>query len=183
MLCFINQDGTAPLRAEKSLKQYHLLLFSRSVVTDSLWPHGLQHARLPCPSLSPGVCSNSCPLSWWCHPAISPSVAPFSYCPQSFPALGSFAVSQLFASGGQCIRASASASDLPINIQGWFSLWLTGLLSLQSKGLSRVFSNNTVRKHWMKVKWWGLRKHCWLIALCQVCSHIVSLSPNNKFMK
>ena len=122
-------------------------MFSHSVVSDSLQPHGLQHARFPCPSPSPKVCSNSCPLSWCCHPTISSSVVPFSSCLQSFQASGSFQMSWLFISGGQCIRASASASDLPINIQGWFSLWLTGLLSLQSKGLSRVFSNNTVRKH------------------------------------
>ena len=114
-------------------------------MSDSLWPHGLQHTRLPCPSQPPGVCWNSCPLSWWCHPTISSSIAPFSSCPQSFPASGSFLMSRLFASGGQSIRASASASVLPMNIQGWFPLGLTGLLSLQSKGLSRVFS--TVQKH------------------------------------
>ena len=116
-------------------------------MSNSLQPRGLQHARFPCPSPSPKVCSNSCPLSKWCHLTISSSVVPFSSCLQYFPASGSFQMSWLFISGGQCIRASASASDLPINIQGWFSLWLTGLLSLQSKGLSRVFSNNTVQKH------------------------------------
>ena len=98
---------------------YMLLLFTHSVVSDSLRLHGLQHARLPCPSLSPGVCSNSCPLSLWCQPTISSSVSPFSFCPQSFPALGSFLVSWLFASGGQSIGASASASVLPMNIQDW----------------------------------------------------------------
>ena len=123
-----------------------LLLFSRSVVSDSLWPHGLQHARLPCPSLSPRVCSNSCPLSQWCHPTISFSVVPFS-CLQSFPESRSFPMSQLFTSGGQSIGASASASVLPMSIQEWFLLGCTGWISLQSKGLPRVFSNTTVQKH------------------------------------
>ena len=109
-------------------------------LSDSLGLHGLQHFRLPCPSLSPAVCSNSCPLSCCCYPTISSSVALFS-CPQSFPASGSFPVSQLFASGGQTIGASASASVLPVNIQGWFPLGLTGLISLLSKGLSRVFAS------------------------------------------
>ena len=113
----------------------------------TLWPTGLQHTRLPCPSLSPRVCSNSCPSSWWCHPTISSSVTPFSSCPQSFPASGSFPVSQVFASGGQSSGASASASVLPMNIQDWFSLGSTGWISLQSKGLSRVFSSTTVQKH------------------------------------
>ena len=117
----------------------------QSVVSDSLWPCGLQHARLPCPSLSPGVCSNSCPLSRWCLPTISPSTTPSS-CPQSFPASGSFPMSQLFTSGGQSIGASTSASVLPMNIQAWFPLGLTGLIALQSKGLSRVFSDTTVWK-------------------------------------
>ena len=124
-----------------------LLLFSCSVMSDSLWPHGLQHARLPCPSLSPRVCSNSCPLSRWRHPIISSSVLPFSSGPQSFPASGFFSMSQLFVLVGRSIRASASASVLPVNIWGWFPLGLTGLISLQSKGLSRVFSNTTVQKH------------------------------------
>ena len=110
-------------------------------------PHELQHSRLPCPSLSPGVCPNSCPLSWWCHPAISPSVTPFSSCPQSFPSSRSFSMSWLFASGGQRIGASASASVLPMNIQDWFPVGLTGLISLLSKGLSRVFSSTTVQRH------------------------------------
>ena len=110
-----------------------MLLFSHSVVSESLWPHGPQHARLPCPPPYPGVCSNSCPLSQWCHPTISSSFVPFSSCLQSLPA-----------SGDQSIGASASASVLPMNIQGWFPLGLTGLISLQSKGLSRVFSNTTV---------------------------------------
>ena len=120
------------------------LLFSQSMVFNSLQPHGLQHARLPCSSSSPGVCSSSCPLSQWCHPTISSSVIPFSYL-QSFPASGSFPISWLFAPGGQSIRASASV--LPVNIQGWYPLELTGWISLQSEGLSRVFSTITVRRH------------------------------------
>ena len=127
--------------------KYILLLFSCSVMSDSLWPHGLQRARLPCPIPSSGACSNSCPLSWWCHPTISSSVVPFSSCLQSFPASGSFLMSRLFAWGGQSIGVSASASVLPMIIQGWFPLGLTGLISLQSKGLSRVSSNTTVQKH------------------------------------
>ena len=102
-------------------------------MSDSLRPHGLQHTRLPCPSLSPRACSNSWPLSWWCHSTISSSVSPFSFCPQSFPALGSFPMSWLSTSGGQSIRASASV--LSTNIQGWFPLGLTGLISMLSKGL------------------------------------------------
>ena len=120
-------------------------LFSCSVVSDSLRPHGLQHARLPCPSLSSGACSNSCPSRQWCHPTISSSFAPFFSCLQSFPASGSFLMSQLFTSGGQSIGASVSV--LPMNIQDWFPLGLTSLISFQSKGLSRVFSNTTVPKH------------------------------------
>ena len=117
---------------------------SCSVVSDFLWPHGLQHARLPCPSPTPRAYSNSCPSSRWCHPTIS-SVVPFSSCLQSFPASGSFPVSQFFTSGGQSIGVSVSASVLPMNIQGSFPLGWTGLISLQSKGLSRVFSNTTVQ--------------------------------------
>ena len=115
--------------------------FSRSVVSDSLRPHDPQHARLPCPSPSPGVHPNSCLLSQWCHPTTSSSVVPFSSCPQSFPASGSFPMSQFFTSGGQSIGVSTSASVLPMNIQDWSPLGLTGWISLQSKGLSRVFSN------------------------------------------
>ena len=114
-------------------------------VSNSLRPHGLKHGRLPCPSLSLRLCSNSCPLSRWCHPTILSSVAPFS-CPQSFPASGTFPMSRLFASGDQSIGASASASVLPMNIQDWFPLGWTGWISLPSKGLSRVFSNTTVQK-------------------------------------
>ena len=114
-------------------------------MSDSLWPLGLQHTRLPCPSLTPGTCSNSCPSSWWCHPTISSCVIPFS-CLQSFPAAGSFPVSHFFTSGGQSIGASASAFNPSVNIQDWYPLQLTGLI-LQSKGLSRVFSNITVQNH------------------------------------
>ena len=123
-----------------------LLLFSCSVLSDSLWPQGLQHARLPCPSLSPRTCSNSCPFSQWCHPTIPSSVIPFSSCPQSFPTSRSSPVRQLFASGGQSVGASASATILQMNIQSWFPLGLTGLISLLLKGLSRVFSNTTFQK-------------------------------------
>ena len=121
--------------------------FSRSVVSDSLRPCGLQYTILPCPSPTPDVYSNSCPLSRWCHPTISSSVIPFSSHLQSFPASGSFSMSQFFASGGQSIGVSASASVLPMNIQDWFPLGWTYLISLQSKGLSRVFSSTTVQKH------------------------------------
>ena len=122
--------------------------FNRSVVFNSLWPHGLQHTRLPCPSPTPGPCWNSCPLSQWCHPTISSSVIPFSSFFQSFSASsGSFPMSQFFASGGQSIGASASASVLLMNIQDQFPLGLTGWISLQSKGLSGVFSNTTVQQH------------------------------------
>ena len=117
------------------------------VVSDSLWPCGLQHSRPPCPSPTPRVYSNSCPLSRWCHPAISSSVIPFSSCLQSFPASGSFRMNQFFTSGGQSTGVSASASVLPMNIQDWSPLGWTGWISLQSKGLSRVFSNTTVQKH------------------------------------
>ena len=115
--------------------------------SNSLQPQGLQCTRLPCPSPPPRAYSNSCPLTPWCHPTISSSDDPFSSCPQSFPASGSFPMSWLFTSGGQNIGASASASILPKNIQGWFPLGLTGLISMPSKGLSRVFSNTTVQKH------------------------------------
>ena len=121
--------------------------FSCSVVSDSLRPHKLQHARPPCPSPTPGVHSNSRPLSQWCHPAISSSVVPFSSCTQSLPASGSFPMSQLFAWGGQSIGVSALASFVPMNTQDWSPLGWTGWISLQSKGLSRVFSNIIVQKH------------------------------------
>ena len=126
----------------------HIYIYQfSSVMSDSLWPHGLQHARLPWPSPMLGAYSNSCPLSRWCHPTISSSVVPFSSCPQSFPASGSFQMSQLFASGDQSIGVSASTSVLPMNTQDWSPLGRIGWISLQSKGLSGVFSNTTVQKH------------------------------------
>ena len=122
--------------------------FSHSVMSDSLQPHEPQHARPPCPSLTPGVYPNSYPLSQWCHPTISSYVIPFSSCPpQSFPASGSFQMNQLFTLGGQSIGVSASTSVLPMNNQDWSPLRGTGWISLKSKGLSRVFSNSTVQKH------------------------------------
>ena len=121
--------------------------FSHSVVSNSLWLHEPQQTRPPCPSPTPGIYSNSCPLSWWCHPTISSSVVPFSSCPQSFPASESFPMSQLFTWGGQSTGVSVSASILPMNTQDWSPLGWTGWISLQSKGLSRVSSNTTVQKH------------------------------------
>ena len=120
---------------------------SVAVMSDSLRPHEPQHARPPCPSPTPGVHPNSCPSSQWCHPTISSSVVPFSSCPQSFPASGSFQINQLFTLGGQSIGVSASPSVLPMNTQDWSPLGWTGWISLQSKGLSRVFSNTTVQQH------------------------------------
>ena len=142
--------------------------FNCSVVSPwTLRAHGLQPARLPCPSPTPWACSNSCPLSRWCHPTISSSVVPFSFCLQSFPASGSFPMSGLFASGGQSIGASASASVLPMNIQDWFPLGWTGWISLQSKGLSRVFSNTTVQTHQFYgaqlCLWSNAHIHTWLL--------------------
>ena len=119
--------------------------FSRSVMSDSLRHHELQHARPPCPLSTSRVHSNSCPSSQWCHPAISSSVIPFSFCPQSFTASRSFRMSQLFTSSGQSIGVSASTSVFPVNTQDWFLLGWIGWISLQSKGLSRVFSNTTVQ--------------------------------------
>ena len=143
----------------------------------SLRPHGLQHIRLPCPSPSPRACSKSCLLSWWCHPAISSSVVPFSSCLQSFPASGSFPMSRLFASCGQGIGASAPALVLPMNIQGWFPLGLISLISLQSKGLLRVFSNTTVQKHHVfgaqPSLWFNCHIHTWLLGkLWKSLSHV-----------
>ena len=131
----------------KDTTQNGSVQFSRSVVSDFLWHHGLQHARPPCRSPTPGVYSNSYPSSQWCHPTISSSVVLFSSCLQSFPASGSFPISQFFTSGGRSIGVSVSASVLPMNIQDWFPLGWTGWTSLQSKRLSRVFSNTTVQKH------------------------------------
>ena len=131
--------------------------FSHSVMFDSLQSHELQHARLPCPSLSPWVCSNSCLLSQWCHPTISSFVIPSLPWLQSFPVSGSFLMSQLFISSDQSIEASASAPVFPMNIQDWFPLVLTGWISLLSKGLSRAFSNTTVKKH----KFFGTQPSLW----------------------
>ena len=121
--------------------------FSHSVMSDSLWPHGLEHARLPCPSPTPGAYSNSFPSSLWCHPTISSSVVPFSSCLQSFPASGSFPVSWFFTSGGQCVGISASPLVLLMNIQDWFPFGWTGWISLQPKGVTRVFCNTTIQKN------------------------------------
>ena len=127
--------------------QFSSVQFSHSVVSSSLWSYGLQHTRLICPSPTTGAYSNSCPSHWWCHPTISSSVVPVSSCPQSFPASGSFQMTQLFESGGQSVAVSALASVLPMNTQDWSPLEWTGWISLQSKGLSRIFSNTTVQKH------------------------------------
>ena len=129
------------------IKQNSSVQFRCSVVSNSLRPHEPQHARPPCPSPTPGVQPNPFPLSWWCHSTILSSVVSFSSCPQSFPASGSFQMSQLFVSGGQSIGVSASTSVLPVNTQDWCPLGWTDWISLQSKGLSRVFSNTTVQKH------------------------------------
>ena len=134
-------------RAVWYLSSFSSVQFSHSVVSNSLRPHESQHTRPPCQSPTPGVYSNSGSSSQWCHPAISSSVIPFSSCPQSLPASGSFPTSQLFAWGGQCTGVSASASVLPMNTQDWFPLGWTCWISLQSKGLSRVFSNTIVQKH------------------------------------
>ena len=146
---------------------YSSVQFSCSVVSNSLWPHGLQHARLPCPSPTPRACSNSCPSGQWCHPTISSSVVPFPSCLQSSSASGSFPMNWLFTSGDQSIGASDLASVLPMTIQDWFPLGLTGWISLQSKGLSRVFSNTTVQKHQFfnsKLSLWSNSHiHTWLL--------------------
>ena len=134
-----------------SWSAYSSVQFSCSVMSDSLWPHEQHHASPPCPLPTPRVYPNSCSLSWWCHPTISSSVVPFSSCPQSLPESGSFPKSQLFTSGGQSLEFSASTSVLPMNTQDWSPLGWTGWISLQSKGLSRVFSNTTVQKH----QWFG----------------------------
>ena len=128
-------------------KSFSSVQFSRSVVSDFLWPHESQHAGPPCPSPTPRVHPNSCPSSWWCHPAISSSVVPFSSCSQTLPASESFPVTQLFAWGGQSTGVSPSTSVLPMNTQDWSPLEWPGWISLQSKGLSRIFSKTTVQKH------------------------------------
>ena len=141
-------SGLLPLKdREISLLAAGSVQFSHSVVSDSLRPHELQHARPPCPSPTPGVYPNSCPLSQWCHPTISSSVVPFSSCIQPFPASWSFQMNQFFTSGGKSIGVSASISVLRMNTQDWSPSEWTGWISLQSKGLSRVFSNTTVQKH------------------------------------
>ena len=145
-------QSIGPQKSQTQLKRFSMRIyisvqFHLSVVSDAWQPHGLQYARPPCPSPTPRACSNSCPSSRWCHPIISSSVIPFSSRLQSFLASGSFPISQFFASGGQSIGVSASASVLPMNIQDWFPLGWTGWMSLQSKGLSRMFSNTTVQKH------------------------------------
>ena len=143
---------------------YLIVVAVQSLSCVSLWPHELQHARLPCPSLSPRVCSNACPLSQWCHHTTSSSVTLVS-CPQSFPASGSFPISRLFASGGR--STGASASILPINIQGWFLIGLTGLISFLFQGLSKVFSSTTVWKHQFfgtqTSLWSNSHIHTWLL--------------------
>ena len=142
------------------------VLFSRSAMSDSLRPHGLQHTRLPCPSPFPRAYSNSCPSSWWCHPTVSSSVVPFSSCLQYFLASGSFLMSRLFTPGGQSTGASASALILPMNIHCWFPLGLTGLISLLFKGLSSVFSSITVQKYQFfgaqPSLWSSSHNHTWL---------------------
>ena len=141
-------NTTLMAESEKELKSlFSSVQFSHSVVSNSLWPHELQHTRPPCPSPTPRVHSNSCPSSRWCHPAISSSVVSLSSCPQSLPVSESFPMSQLFAWGGQSIGVSALASVLPMNTQDWSPLEWTGWTSLKSKGLSRVFFNTTVQKH------------------------------------
>ena len=146
---------------------YIQFILIHSVVSDSLQPRGLKHARHPCPSPTPRACSNSCPSSWWCHPPISSSVDPFSSCLQSSPVSESFPISQNFASDGQSIGASTSASVLLLNIQDWFPLGWTVLISLQSKGLLRVFSNTTVEKHQLcaiqLTLWCNSHIHMWLL--------------------
>ena len=144
----------------------HSIQLSHSVMSDSLWPYGLQHASLLCPSLTTGTCSNSYWSSWWCHHTTLSSIVPFS-CLQSFPASGSFQISQFFASGGQSIGSSASTSVLPMNIQDWLPLGLTGLIFLQSEELSRVFSNATIQKHQFfntQLSLWSISNiHTWLL--------------------
>ena len=148
-----------------------------SVGSNSLWPHGLQRSRLPCLSPSSGACSSSCPSSWWCHPTISSSVTPFSTCLQSSPESGSFSTSQFFTSGGQIIGVSASASVLSINTQDWFPLGWTGWISLQSKGLSRVFSNTTVQKH-MDTTRWSIPKSDWIYSLQSKIEKLYTVSKD-----
>ena len=150
--------------------------FSRSFVSNSLQPHESQHARPPCPSQTPGVYSNICPSSRWCHPAISSSVVPFYSCPQSLPASGSFPMSQLFAWGAQSIGVSASASVLPMNTQDWSPLGWTGWISLQSKGLPRVFSNTTVQKHQFFSTQVSSQSNHFPTLLCGICQLLLLMN-------
>ena len=151
MEAIIPEDNLFPInkcsKKTERCVQFSSVQFSSSVMSDSLRPHESQHARPPCPSPTPGVHPNSCPLSWWCHLTISSSVVPSSSCSQSFPTSGTFQMSQLFGSGGRNIGVSASTSVLPMNTQDWFPLGWTGWIFLQLKLLSRVFSNTTVQKH------------------------------------
>ena len=158
------------LEGVKEVTDLHKLSQSFSSATQlrpTLRPQELQHARPPCPSPAPGACSNSCPLSWWCHPTISSSVIPFSSCLQSFPASGFLSMSQFFTTGGQSIGASPSGSVLPMNIQDWFPLGLTDLISLQSNRLPRVFSNTSIQKHQFfgtqLSLWSNSHIHIWLL--------------------
>ena len=159
-----------------------LVQFSHSVVSNSLRPHEPQGSRPPCPSPMPGVYINPCPLSWWCHPTISSSVDPFSSCPQSFPASGSFPMNQLSISGGQSIGVSASTSVLPMNTQDWSPLGWTGWISLQSKGLSRVISNTTIQKNHIRYLFFSfwfvvqLLSCVWLFVTPCTASHQASLT-------
>ena len=159
------------MKLEHSLTSLLFLLFSRSVTSDSLQPHGLQHTRLPCQSPTPETCSNSCPLSQWCHPTISSSTIPLSSCLLSFPASGPFPMSRFFTPSSQSIVALAPASVLPMNIQGWFPSGLTGLISLPSKGLSGVFSNTTVQNN----QFFGVQPSLWS------SSHIYTWLPEKPY--
>ena len=169
------------MRKSFQLSKREAVQFICSVMSNSLQPHGLQHARSPCPSTTPRVYSNSCPLSRWCHPAISSSVVPFSSCPQSLPASGSFPMSQLFASGGQSIGVSASASVLPMNIQDWFPFGWTGWISLLYKELSRVFTTTVQKPQFFStqlslesnshIHTWPLEKPDLLTAISLVITH------------
>ena len=164
---YLSKKGFLTGRCVFLYYKIYFYLFSHSVMSNSLRPPRLQHARLSCPSPTPGACSNWCSLSQWCHPTISSSVIPFSFCLQSFPASGSFQMSQFFASGCQSIRVSASTSVLPMNIQDWIPLGLTDWIILQSKGLSRVFTNTTVQKHQFYSAqfslWSNSHIHTWLL--------------------
>ena len=163
------QAGSLPL-SHLEIACVTSVQFSRSVMSDSLWPYGLQHARLPCPLPTPGAYSNSCPASWWCHPTISSSVVPFSFCLQSFPASRSFPVRQFFASGGQRIGVSASPSVLPMNVQGGFPLGLTGWISLQSKGTLKSLLQHHISK--ASILW---RSTCFIVwAQIWANTHIIS---------